>query len=106
MSAMSLEAEKNELIRRILDVDDVAILRRVKSMLSCEEEQTNVVAEEAAPYQTKAEILASLDQACKELKLNLEGKLEFKSLDDALKNSRVTLILYFIKGNEAFVKTV
>ena len=44
MSAMSLEAEKNELIRRILDVDDVAILRRVKSMLSCEEEQTNVVA--------------------------------------------------------------
>lgn len=83
MSAMSLEAEKNELIRRILDVDDVAILRRVKSMLSCEEEQTNVVAE-AAPYQTKAEILASLDQACKELKLNLEGKLEFKSLDDAL----------------------
>ena len=81
MSAMSLEAEKNELIRRILDV---AILRRVKSMLSCEEEQTNVVAEEAAPYQTKAEILASLDQACKELKLNLEGKLEFKSLDDAL----------------------
>ena len=30
MSAMSLEAEKNELIRRILDVDDVAILRRVK----------------------------------------------------------------------------
>ena len=27
MSAMSLEAEKNELIRRILDVDDVAILR-------------------------------------------------------------------------------
>ena len=62
MSAMSLEAEKNELIRRILDV----------------------VAEEAAPYQTKAEILASLDQACKELKLNLEGKLEFKSLDDAL----------------------
>ena len=37
MSAMSLEAEKNELIRRILDVDDVAILRRVKSMLSCNE---------------------------------------------------------------------
>lgn len=27
MSAMSLEAEKNELIRRILDVDDVAILQ-------------------------------------------------------------------------------
>ena len=49
MSAMSLEAEKNELIRRILDVDDVAITAESESMLSCEEEQTNVVAEEAAP---------------------------------------------------------
>ena len=29
MSAMSLEAEKNELIRRILDVDDVAILEKI-----------------------------------------------------------------------------
>lgn len=42
-------------------------------------------AEEAAyRSQTKAEILAGLDQSCKELKLNLEGKLEFKSLEEAL----------------------
>ena len=44
MSAMSLEAEKNELIRRILDVDDVAILRRVKSMLSFGKAITNMSA--------------------------------------------------------------
>lgn len=33
---------------------------------------------------TKAEVLADFDQACKELKLNLEGKLELKSLEEAL----------------------
>lgn len=88
MSVMSLEAEKNDLIRRILDVDDIAILKKMKSMLmNSEREEVNtcmMVAEEPVPYQTKAEILANLDEACKELKLNLEGKLEFKSLDDAL----------------------
>lgn len=84
MSTITLEAEKNDLIRRILDVDDITILRKVKLMLSSEGRKTNFVAEEAVPYQTKAEILANLDEACKELKLNLEGKLEFKSLEDAL----------------------
>lgn len=34
---------------------------------------------------TKEEILANFDQACKELKLNLEGKLELKSMEDLLK---------------------
>lgn len=84
MGTISLEAEKNELIRRILDVDDIAILRKMKSMLSSEDKQTNIVADEAVPYQTKAEILENLDQACKELKLNLAGKLEFKSAEDLL----------------------
>lgn len=84
MSTMTLEAEKNELIRRILDVDDITILRKVKSMLNSENYQMDVVAEEAVPYRTKAEILANLDEACKELKLNLEGKLEFKSAEDLL----------------------
>ena len=44
----------------------------------------STVAEEAEPYMTKEEILANFDQACKELKLNLEGKLEFKTLEEAL----------------------
>lgn len=43
----------------------------------------NVVAEEE-PYRlrTKEEVLADFDQACKELKLNLEGKLELKSAEE------------------------
>lgn len=87
MSTMALEVEKNELIRRILDVDDIAILKKVKSMLNSEEKNVNCVADETVPYyraKTKAEVLEDLDAACKELKLNLEGKLEFKSAEDLL----------------------
>lgn len=87
MSTMALEVEKNELIRRILDVDDIAILKKMKSMLNSEEKNVNCVADETVPYyraKTKAEVLEDLDAACKELKLNLEGKLEFKSAEDLL----------------------
>ena len=84
MSTMSLEAEKNALIRQILDVDDIAILKKIRSMLNHEQELERAFAQEATPYLTKTEILESLDEACKELKLNLEGKLDFKPAEDLL----------------------
>ena len=87
-SVMSLEAVQTELIRDILNVNDVLLLEKIRKMLRREEKKaeqgTLCVAEEEVPYMTKAEILANFDQACKELKLNLEGKLEFKTLEEAL----------------------
>ena len=74
MATLTLESLQNELIRDVLRVDNMDILKKVR----------NLVAEEAEPYMTKEEILANFDQACKELKLNLEGKLEFKTLEEAL----------------------
>jgi len=38
-----------------------------------------------AHQMTKEEILEGIDQAFKELKLNLEGKLEFKPIEELLK---------------------
>lgn len=87
-NAMSLEAVQTELIRDILNVSDVLILEKIRKILRNEEkfaEQSNsCVAEEEVPYMTKAEILQNFDQACKELKLNLEGKLEFKDAEELL----------------------
>ena len=90
MSAVSLETLQNEVIRDVLNVNDVNILKKVKKLVHKEErkassaEVPSVVSEDEAPYMTKEEILANFDQACKELKLNLEGKLEFKTLKEAL----------------------
>ena len=87
-NAMSLEAVQTELIRDILNVDDVLVLEKIRKMLRCEEKKaeqgTLCVAEEELPYMSKAEILANFDQACKELKLNLEGKLELKNAEELL----------------------
>ena len=87
-NTMSLEAVQTELIRDILNVSDIHILEKLKSMLRREEKKAEksvmMVAEDEVPYMTKAEILANFDQACKELKLNLEGKLEFKDAEDLL----------------------
>ena len=87
-NVMSLEAVQTELIREILNVSDVLVLEKIKRMLRREERKaeqgTMCIEEEEVPYMTKAEILANFDQACKELKLNLEGKLEFKTLEEAL----------------------
>ena len=87
-NVMSLEAVQTELIRDILNINDVLLLEKIRKMLRREEKKaeqnTLSVAEEEVPYMTKAEILANFDQACKELKLNLEGKLEFKTLEEAL----------------------
>ena len=87
-NAMSLEAVQTELIRDILNVSDVLLLEKIRKMLRREEEKaeqgTLCVAEEEVPYMTKAEILANFDQACKELKFNLEGKLEFKDAEELM----------------------
>lgn len=87
-NAMSLEAVQTALIRDILNVDDVLLLEKLRKLLHREEKRaeasTMIVAEDEVPYMTKDEILANFDQACKELKLNLEGKLEFKTLEEAL----------------------
>ena len=87
-NAMSLEAVQTELIRDILNVDDVLVLEKIRKMLRREEKKaeqgTLCVAEEEVPYMSKAEILANFDQSCKELKLNLEGKLELKNAEELL----------------------
>ena len=94
MATLTLESLQNELIRDVLRVDNMDILKKVRNLLRREERKTagyaehvstpSTVAEEAEPYMTKEEILANFDQACKELKLNLEGKLEFKNAEDLL----------------------
>lgn len=66
-------------LRKVLGaMDGVSILPKIRKRVRTEKKEDEV------PCRTKAEILAGFDEACKELKLNLEGKLEFKTLEEAL----------------------
>lgn len=84
MDTLTLEIEKNKLIRQILDIEDISILKKVRSLLSSEEKHANCVAEEEVPYMTKKEILAGFNDACKDIKLAREGKLQGRPIEDLL----------------------
>ena len=77
MTTTTLESLQNEVIRDVLNV-------RKTHEYAASQPASAVASEEAEPYMTKEEILTNFDQACKELKLNLEGKLEFKPAEELL----------------------
>lgn len=77
----------------IINVESPSMVRTLRSLfknmegvsiLPSRSKKKNVKVDEDVPEQTKEEILAGIDHAFKDLKLNLDGKLEFMSLEDAL----------------------
>lgn len=85
-NVMNLNAE---LFRQLSYIagDENAMKKAVKYLkkLAVQIKETAATEEEEAYRpRTKAEVLADFDQACKELKLNLEGKLEFESAEELL----------------------
>lgn len=86
MSAMNLNAELFRQLSYIVDDEEYMkkALKSIKKLVIQKEKNAEKISEEEYKPLTKKEILANFDQSCKELKLNLEGKLEFKSLEEAL----------------------
>lgn len=78
MATMALQAEQNGLIRMILDVKDISVLERLRSVLV----QMGERAEE--PAMSKDEILSHIDQSCKEANLIREGRLEAVSVEELM----------------------
>lgn len=76
----------------IINVENPATFRTLRSLFKSMEGVSIVpqarnrkkIVTKDEPDRTKAEILESLDSAFKELKMNLEGKLELKTLEEAL----------------------
>ena len=88
MNTISLESMQTELIREILNTDNMQVLEKLKKVLKYDikgsEAMPNVVAEAAEPYKTKAEIIADLKEVCKDMKLAREGKLKGRPFEDLL----------------------
>lgn len=83
MNTITLEAEKNQLIRQILDVNSMDVIRKLKNLLHREEMKMETSEAESC-YLTKEEVSANFDQATKEIKLRREGKLKGTPLADFL----------------------
>ena len=90
MTTMELNAEIFRQLSYIADEKSYMdkVLAYIKELVKEREKEGNatlsIVAEEPAHYYTKAEILAGFDEACKELKAQMDGKLEFKPTEESL----------------------
>lgn len=89
MSTTTLEAMQNEVIREVLNTDNLHLLEKIKKMIHRNDQKAesavpNVVSEDAAPYMSKAEILEGLAEACKDIKLAREGKLKGRPIEELL----------------------
>lgn len=83
MTAISLQATQNDIIRQVLNTQDMNLLSKIKSLFVKEEEDNACMIAEN-PSMTKQEVLAGLDEAFHELKMYREGKLELKPLEEVL----------------------
>ena len=86
---MTLESMQNEVIREILNIDNLHVLEKVKKMLRREGQKAEstaptVVKEDSEPYMTKAEILEGLAEAFKTAKLAREGKVQGRPIEELL----------------------
>ncbi|MBQ4520243.1 MAG: hypothetical protein II999_06505 [Bacteroidaceae bacterium] len=90
MTTMELNAEIFRQLSYIADEKSYMdkVLAYIKELVKQRENEDNaalsIAAEEPAPYYTKAEILAGFDEACKDIKLAREGKLEGRPIEELL----------------------
>ncbi len=89
MNSYTIQSTQNDLIRQILQVQDINLLERIKTLLYKESEVTeeassNILAEEEVRYKTRAEIMADMEEAFKTAKLAREGKIEGRPIEELL----------------------
>ena len=83
MTPSNIQAAQNEIIRQVLNTQDINLLDRIKKLFA-NKEANKVCMVQEEPSMTKEEILSGFDNALHELKSYREGKLELKPLEDLL----------------------
>lgn len=83
MSTISIQADQNNLIRDILQIQDSDVLHSIKVYIrnlvkdvKSHVPTANVEIDESIPDLTKEELVADLNEMCEQIKLVRAGKLE------------------------------
>ena len=79
MTALNIQAAQNDIIRQVLNTQDIHLLDRIRKLFANKEANEACMVQEE-PCMTKEDILSGFD----ELKSYREGKLELKPLEDVL----------------------
>ena len=88
MTALNIQAAQNDIIRQVLNTQDIHLLDRIRNLFAQKEANEACMVQEE-PCMTKEEILSGFDNALHELKsyraiILLYRKLELKPLEDVL----------------------
>ena len=79
MATINLQVEQNDIIRRVLTIEDANLLTRIKDFIS-ENAPTN---DDYRP-KTKAEVMTELKEAFLVAKAALEGKIKGRPVEELL----------------------
>lgn len=83
MTTLNIQAVQNDIIRQVLNTQDIHLLDRIRNLFANKEANEACMVQEE-PCMTKEEILSGFDNALHDLKSYREGKLELKPLEDVL----------------------
>lgn len=83
MTTLNIQAAQNDIIRQVLNTQDIHLLDRIRNLFANKEVNEACMVQEE-PCMTKEEILSGFDNALHDLKSYREGKLELKPLEDVL----------------------
>lgn len=84
MTTLNIQAAQNDIIRQVLNTQDIHLLDRIRNLFANKKEANEACMVQEEPCMTKEEILSGFDNALHELKSYREGKLELKPLEDVL----------------------
>lgn len=79
MTAFNIQAAQNDIIRQVLNTQDIHLLDKIRKLFANKEAN-----EQEESCLTKEEILSGFDNVLHELKSYREGKLKLRPLEDVL----------------------
>lgn len=84
MTAIELDAYRANVARDVLNISSISLLEKIKKLIKREEKESNVMTTDNYIPLTHEELVSEFKESLDELKLNLEGKMEFRPIEELI----------------------
>lgn len=84
MTAIELDAYRANVARDVLNISSISLLEKIKKLIKSEEKKRATAAVDDCEPLTHEELVSEFKESLEELKLNMDGKLEFRPAEELL----------------------
>lgn len=84
MTATELDAYRANVARDVLNISSISLLEKIKKLIKSEEKKRATAAVDDSGPLTHEELVSEFNESLEELKLNMDGKLEFRPAEELL----------------------